>query len=51
MRDAKQRLKTLQSNIEAAIRTAELGSPHFITLMMLKEMAEIVASVANGSEG
>lgn len=51
MQDAKQRLKTLQSNIEAAIRTADPTSQHHLTLLMLKELSAIVASVANGSEG
>jgi hypothetical protein len=37
-----ERISTLLSNLEAAIKTADPNAPHYLLLLQVKELAEIV---------
>lgn len=37
-----QRLKTISSNLEAAIKTESPNAPHLMLMMQVKELADIV---------
>jgi hypothetical protein len=46
MEEIEQRLKTLQSNLEAAQKAADPSAPYLTLLLQVKELAEIVRLLA-----
>lgn len=50
MTTIEQRLRTLTSNLEAAIKTTPPSAPHLMILHQLKELAEIVEAVNGGRD-
>lgn len=41
-----ERISTLLSNLEAAVKTADPGAPHYLLLLQVKELTEIVKLTA-----